>query len=61
MSLISLLVVLVVVGLLLYLVNSLPMDGTIKTVIRVVVVLAVVLWLLEAFGLISGGALRFGR
>jgi hypothetical protein len=55
MSLIQLIVVLVVVGVALYLVQTIPMDQTIKTIIRVVVILAVILWLLEAFGLLSGG------
>jgi len=56
MSLISLLVFLVVVGVALWLVNTLiPMDAKIKTIINVIVILAVCLWLLEAFGLLQGG------
>ena len=55
MSLISLVVVLIVVGVLLWLVNTyIPMDGKIKNIINVVVVIAVVLWLLNVFGLFSG-------
>ena len=55
MSLISLVVVLIVVGVLLWLVNTyIPMDGKIKNIINVVVVIAVVLWLLQVFGLFSG-------
>jgi hypothetical protein len=54
MSLINVLVALVVVGVLLWLVNSyIPMDGKIKKVLNVVVVIAVVLWLLQGFGLLS--------
>ena len=54
MSLISLVVVLIVVGVLLWLVNTyIPMDGKIKQILNVVVVIAVVLWLLSAFGLFS--------
>ena len=50
MSLISVVLVLVVVGVILYLVeNFIPMDATIKTVIRVVVVIVVVLWLAQLF------------
>lgn len=50
MGLISLILILVVVGVLLYLVESvLPIDPSIKVVIRVVVILAVVLWLLQVF------------
>jgi hypothetical protein len=55
MSIIHLLVILVVIGVLLYLVNSvLPIAAPIKTIINVVVVLFVCIWLLEVFGLFSG-------
>jgi hypothetical protein len=37
----------------LYLIQLIPMDPTIKTIVRVVVILAVVLWLLESFGVIG--------
>lgn len=48
---ISLLILLVVVGVCLYLIETyIPMDPAIKTVIRVVVVLLLVLYLLQAFG-----------
>ena len=51
---IALLVLLVVVGLCLYLIETyIPMDPVIKTVIRVVVVLCVVLYLLSAFGVVD--------
>jgi hypothetical protein len=53
MPLLQLIVVLIVIGLILYLVESLlPLDPAIKQVIRVVVVLAVILWLLSLVGLI---------
>lgn len=46
-------VVLIVIGVLLWLVNEkIPMDGTIKMIINVVVVLCVVLWLLQIFGVL---------
>ncbi len=52
---ISLLVTLIIVGVLLYLLNSLvPMDSRIKTIINVIVILAVCIWLLEGFGLFTG-------
>lgn len=54
MTLIELVVVLIVVGVGLYLVGLIPMDNAIRTVIRVVVILAVVLWLLQTFGLFRG-------
>jgi hypothetical protein len=50
MSLISLVITLIVVGVLLYLVNTyIPMDPKIKNIINVVVIIAVVLWLLSVF------------
>lgn len=50
MSLISLVVVLIVVGVLLWLVNTyIPMDGKIKQILNVAVVIVVVLWLLNLF------------
>ena len=54
---IGLLVLLVVVGLVLYLVNTLPIDQRIKTIITVVAILCVCLWLLQAFGLMDAGNL----
>jgi len=52
-TLISIIVTLIVVGLLLYLIGLIPMDGTIKQIIRVVVILAVIIWLLQSFGLLG--------
>lgn len=50
MSLIDLVIILIVVGVLLWLVNSfIPMDPKIKQVINVVVIIAVVLWLIQLF------------
>jgi len=56
MSLISLVIVLIVVGVLLWLVNnylSAVIDGKILKIINIVVVIAVVLWLLSVFGLLG--------
>ena len=45
---ISLIFTLIIIGVLLYVIETLlPIDATIKTVIRIIVVLAVVLWLLQ--------------
>jgi hypothetical protein len=53
MPLIQLIVLLVVVGLVLWLVETqIPMDPTIKTIIRIVIVLAVIIWLLSLVGLL---------
>lgn len=48
MSLISLVIVLIVVGVLLWLVNTMiPMDEKVKKIINVVVIIVVVLWLVQ--------------
>ena len=54
MSLVTLLIVLVVVGVILWLVNTyIPMDRKIKNILNIVVVILVVLWLLRAFGVLD--------
>ena len=63
MSLVTLIVVLCVVGVILWLINTyLPMDQKIKTILNIVVVIVVILWLLSAFGLLGDiKAIRIGR
>lgn len=63
MSLISLVIVLIVVGVLLWAANTyIPMDNKIKTIMNVVVVIAVVLWLLSAFGVLGSlDTIRIGH
>jgi hypothetical protein len=52
MPLINLVVVLIVVGVALWLVNTyIPMAGSIKTILNAVVVIAVCVWVLQAVGL----------
>jgi asparagine N-glycosylation enzyme membrane subunit Stt3 len=54
MSLLTVLIVLIGAGLLLWLVNNfIPMDRKIKTILNVVVVIVVIIWLLKAFGLLD--------
>ncbi len=54
MPLINLIVTLIVVGVLLWLVNTyIPMDRKIKSILNVVIVIAVILWLLSAFGILG--------
>jgi len=62
MPLINLVVVLIVVGVLLWLVNTyIPMDRKIKQILNIVVVIVVVLWLLQVFGVIGSlGNIRIG-
>jgi hypothetical protein len=52
-GLISIIVTLVVIGLVLYLIDLIPMDRTIKQIIRIIVIIGVVIWLLQAFGFIG--------
>jgi hypothetical protein len=60
MSLVSLVVTLIVVGVLLWAVNDyLPLDPIMRKIINVVVVLAVILWLLQIFGVL--GSLQSAR
>jgi len=59
MPIVSLLVLLVVCGVVLYMVNQyIPMAPPIKVVINVVVVLLLCVWLLDAFGLTNIGHVR---
>ena len=51
MPLLQVVMALIVVGVLLWLVNSfIPMAGSIKSILNAVVVIAVVLWLMNVFG-----------
>ena len=53
MSLIALILILALIGLLLWLINTkVPMDPNIKTIINVVALIVIVLWLLSVFGLL---------
>ena len=63
MPLIHVVVVLVVVGVILWLINSyIPMAGSIKTILNAVVIIVVVLWLLSVFGLIGElSTIRVGK
>ena len=64
MSLISLILTLIVIGVLLWLINTyIPMDGKIKRIINIVVIVAVVLWVLGLFigGWGSLGNIKIGR
>jgi len=54
MSLIGLVLTLVVVGVLLWLLNNyVPMDGKIKSIVNVVVIIVVAIWVLQSFGLLG--------
>jgi predicted membrane protein len=52
MPLINIVIALIVVGIALWLINNfIPMAGSIKTILNVVVVVAVAVWVLKAVGM----------
>jgi len=63
MPLIQLVIALVVVGVILWLINSyILMQATIKKILNAVVVIAVIIWLLSVFGVIGNiSSIRIGR
>lgn len=55
MPILTAVLTIIVAGFLLWLVNAfIPMQSTIKTILNVVVAIALVLWLLYGFGIING-------
>lgn len=63
MPLIQLVIVLVIVGVVLWVINSyIPMESTIKKILNVVVIVGVIIWLLSVFGFIGDlSAIRIGK
>jgi hypothetical protein len=54
MPILTVIIVLLVVGVLLWLVNTyIPMQRTIKSILNAVVVIILVIWLLNVFGILS--------
>jgi len=54
MTLVNIVVVLVVVGLVMWLINTyIPMAAGIKSLLNIVVFVVVVVWLLQGFGLVG--------
>lgn len=54
MSLLNVLLIIIVVGIILYLVNTyVPMDRKIKSILNIVVVIVLIVWLLKVFGLFT--------
>jgi hypothetical protein len=52
MPLLTILIVLIVAGVLLWIVNNyIPMERTIKNILNAVVVIALIIWLLKVFGI----------
>jgi hypothetical protein len=59
MSLITVVIVLIIVGVALWLINAyIPMASVIKTILNIVVVIVVVLWLLNVFGVYDSANLH---
>jgi undecaprenyl pyrophosphate phosphatase UppP len=63
MPLMNLVIALIIVGVALYLINRyIPMASSIKSILNVVVVVAVAVWVLQAVGLWGGlSSYRIGR
>ena len=54
MTLVSIVLVLVVVGLVMWLINTyIPMAAGIKSVLNIVVLIVMTIWLLQGFGIIG--------
>jgi predicted membrane protein len=54
MPLVTVVLTLIIVGMLLWLINTyVPMQSVIKSIINIVVVVAVVLWLMHGYGMIT--------
>lgn len=58
MTLSAIIIALVLAGVALYLIQLIPMDNTIRTIIRVLVILVVVLYVLSGLGFITGVPLK---
>lgn len=55
MSLISVIIILIIIGFVLWIINTyIPMAGSIKTILNAIVIIAVILWLLNVFGIFTG-------
>jgi Kef-type K+ transport system membrane component KefB len=63
MSLISVVLVLVLIGILLWvLFRFVPMDPDMKVIIKVLVIVVVILWLLQVFGVLGTlGTIHVGK
>ncbi|MFZ0676776.1 Thivi_2564 family membrane protein [Candidatus Binatus sp.] len=54
MTLVNIVVILVVIGLVMWLINTyIPMAGAIKSLLNIVVFVVVLIWVLQTFGLIG--------
>jgi hypothetical protein len=54
MPLLTILITIIIAGVILWLVNNyIPMDGKIKKILNVVVVIILIIWLLKVFGILD--------
>jgi len=54
MSILTIIIVLVVIGVVLWLINSyIPMEAWVKKLLNIIAVIFIVIWLLKAFGLFA--------
>jgi hypothetical protein len=62
MSILTIIIVIVIVGVILWAINNfVPMDGKIRTILNAVVVILLIVWLLQAFGVLGSlGRVRIG-
>lgn len=59
MSIITIVIILIIVGVVLWLINAyIPMASVIKTILNVVVAIVVILWLLSVFGVYDSASFR---
>jgi hypothetical protein len=62
MDLIQLVLILIAVGVGLWLINRfIPMDGKIKSILNIVVVIVVIIWLLKVFGVLKINTIHVGK
>jgi hypothetical protein len=53
MPILTILITLIVVGFVLWLINLIPMQPTIKRIVNTIIIIVVVIWLMKVFGLWS--------
>jgi hypothetical protein len=55
MPILTIILIIVLVGVLLWALNSfVPMDSKVKSILNIVVVICLIIWLLQAFGILDG-------
>lgn len=53
MPILNIIIAIIIVGVLLWLVNLIPMQRTVKSILNAVVVILLVIWLLNVFGVLA--------